>query len=118
VYHLSTPDFLTHLRGTTSCNTLTGLPLEETCDDAIAGVNFDKKYAGNEIMTNGYDSEPTVVSGLTWNALEDSGWYRVDYIDYTTTDDDPEENELAWLVDVGCTFFSQECVVNYNANFP
>jgi hypothetical protein len=109
------------LQTTTTCNTVTGLPLEETCDDAIAGVNFDKKLAGNEIMTNGYDSEPTVVSGITWNAIEDSGWYKVSYVETDTdnvTNVDPLAQELAWLCEVGCTFFSQECIVGYEANFP
>ena len=60
-------------------------------------------------MTNGYDSEPTVVSGLTWNAIEDSGWYHVTYMEADAdnlTGEDPLSNELAWLEDVGCTFFT------------
>jgi hypothetical protein len=90
---------------------LDGVELEDAGADEEAGANWEKRVMFNDIMTNGYDSEPTVISGITMALLKDTGWYALANseasLDWT----------MSWGYNEGCDFLNNVCLTGGSPNF-
>ena len=62
----------------------------------------------NDIMTRGVDIEGTIISDITLAAMEDSGWYNVNY---------NEGSNITWGRNQGAGFFHEKCLTNGEPNF-
>ncbi|EGR32238.1 leishmanolysin family protein, putative [Ichthyophthirius multifiliis] len=102
------PHILAWIKNHYSCNTLIGMPLENSGSKGTVGSHWEKTAIQNDIMTGVAQIGDTVWSGLNNALLQDSGWYE---INNTSLFDNTE-----WGKNKGCSFIQEYCrSVN---NFP
>ena len=99
---LVTPNIVAKAREAFGCSTLEGIELEEFGGSGTAGSHWDKRVMMNDFMTGYLPAEP-IWSTVTLAALQDSGWYTVDY----TLAVPPIFGKLQ-----GCGFFNNKCLIN------
>lgn len=97
-----TPNVVAKAREAFGCGTLEGIELEEYGGSGTAGSHWDKRIMMNDYMTGYVPAEP-IWSTITFAALEDSGWYTVDY----TLAVAPLFGKIK-----GCEYFNNKCLVN------
>jgi leishmanolysin-like peptidase len=81
------------------CSSLVGAELENQGGDATAGSHWEKRIFENEAMT-GVTTQNPAFSRVTLAALEDSGWYQVNY-DYAMA--------FRFGQNLGCSFTDESC---------
>eukprot|EP01083_Nonionella_stella_P192630 711935_1 len=89
------------------CNTLIGLPLENTGDIGTIGSHWESKYLQSELMCGTMYSAVLYLSYFTFALMEDTGWYGIDY---------EFAEEFTWGKYEGCNFFQTDCINKYNGN--
>ena len=94
IYKLTTPKLVQTAKSHFNCATITGVYLENNGTKGSTGSHFEKLHYGNEIMVSISTGLPSL-SKLTLSLLEDTGWYRVNYL---------LADELTWGKDKGCAF--------------
>eukprot|EP01116_Phalansterium_solitarium_P004836 TRINITY_DN15_c4_g1_i1.p1 TRINITY_DN15_c4_g1~~TRINITY_DN15_c4_g1_i1.p1 ORF type:complete len:787 (+),score=274.43 TRINITY_DN15_c4_g1_i1:247-2607(+) len=99
VLKIVTPNVVQAARNHFGCPTLDGLELEDGGAAGTAGQHWEKRILLNEYMTGTASPNP-IVSNMTLAALEDSGWYKVDYT---------KAEHLDWGYQRGCSFVSGSC---------
>ncbi|XP_011406415.2 PREDICTED: leishmanolysin-like peptidase [Amphimedon queenslandica] len=81
------------------CSSLVGVELENQGGQGTQLSHWEKRILGNEVMTGIIDSNPTL-SNITLALLEDSGWYKVNYV---------YGEYLAWGYKKGCSLATKSC---------
>lgn len=98
-----TPEVKRLAREHFGCDSLTGAELEEFGGGGTAGSHFEKRVFHTELMIGSLGRAWTSrKSVFTLAALQDSGWYQVNY---TAAD------ALLFGKDEGCAFVNQQCDV-------
>ena len=97
----SGPNVLEWGRAHFDCDEFEGMPA------AAEGRGFDRRFAGDEVLTPG-PKQRGVVSRLTMAVLRDSGWFDVDF---------SKAEPNAWGRDAGCEFLAPGCNAKKFAEF-
>jgi hypothetical protein len=84
------------------CPGLTGAEVEDGGGDGTSGSHWEKTRFGSEFMT-GTSSVASVYSAVTFNLLQDSGWY-------TFNADSALVTTNPWGRGLGCGFATESCV--------
>lgn len=77
---LSTPKVTSFLKDHFGCNSLEGAYIENDGGSGTAGSHWESTSYNSELMTGWISSSKiNILTNLTLNWLEDTGWYKVDY---------------------------------------
>lgn len=94
-----TPNLIREAKNHFACTNISGVFLENEGGSSSAGSHFEKVLFGNEIMT-GIITGYAILSKFTLAILEDSGWYKVDYM---------QAQPFYWGKGKGCSFYTHLC---------
>ncbi|KAL5468697.1 hypothetical protein EMCRGX_G029805 [Ephydatia muelleri] len=97
---LVTPNVLSAAQIYFNCPSLTGVELENQGGPLTALSHWEKRILGNELMT-GEITFNDRLSVLTLAALQDTGWYQVNY---------SMAQPLVWGQNAGCLFAAGSCL--------
>ncbi|RDD40193.1 Leishmanolysin-like peptidase [Trichoplax sp. H2] len=89
-----------------NCNSLQGVPLEDNGASNSIESHWEMKILYGEIMTAAIAvglGKMTTVSPITLAAMEDSGWYKVNY------NSNFSQHKMEWGKGLGCNFLFGSC---------
>jgi len=99
IYLLSTPTLVKNARNYYNCSSLEGVELESSSGPGTIGSHWERRITYNEYMSSSSSYNP-IRSILTLSALQDSGWYTVNF---------SNAQELLWGKNEGCLFAEDRC---------
>ncbi|WP_411022889.1 leishmanolysin-related zinc metalloendopeptidase, partial [Salmonella sp. s51228] len=103
-----TPEVVKAVREHFACSTLLGAEIENQGGSGTAGSHWEERLFGNEAMVGTIGRVPKF-SKITLAALQDSGWYSVDY---------SLAEPLHWGRGLGCDFVTKSCLGWRNVKSP
>mmetsp|Transcript_56892 Transcript_56892/g.130894 ORF Transcript_56892/g.130894 Transcript_56892/m.130894 type:complete len:796 (-) Transcript_56892:190-2577(-) len=106
-WFLSTEKVVKFARTFFRCESIDGVPLEDQGGGGVAYAHWERRVALQDILSPIVLAEP-MVSGLVLSALDDAGWYQVNY---------NWAGEMAYGRHAGCAHFSA-CIANDQPTAP
>ncbi len=104
-YEIVLPTVAQVVRNHFNCSSLTGARLENqpTSDTDCIGSHFDERYFFTDIMSALYDDDAAYFSPLTLALLEDTGWYKSNFL---------RAQNSPFGLGMGCDFVKKACIVD------
>jgi hypothetical protein len=107
VNYITSENVLAKAKEHFGCQTLPGVPLESQGGTGTAASHWESRYMLGDYMVS-TDFPDSAISDITLALFEDSGFYKVNYY---------SGGLFKFGKNKGCTFFSQNCIVNEAASF-
>nr|CDJ95402.1 Peptidase M8 domain containing protein [Haemonchus contortus] len=100
VHMIVTPKVTEEARRHFNCSTLEGAELENQGVSLAPGNHWEKRVFENELLSS-TATQVFALSRLTLALFEDSGWYRVNYV---------QAEDMEWGKNLGCAFVKKSCL--------
>ena len=102
-----TPKVVEHAKKYFNCDSIEGVELEDQGGTGSSGSHWEQRILLGEYMGAVIYQEEMVISEFTLAALEDSGWYKVNY--YTG-------GLMRFGKNKGCKFLEENCYLDINSH--